>query len=110
MVLAVCLSGMLLVLSASGCGKQETVEFKKETDEKLPAEAIAVRKAFASAEPTLKNPVMETMNLIKAGAYAEALPQLQKLAGNPVIDPGQKQALETLITRLKTGPSTPPRN
>ena len=50
------------------------------------------------------------MNLIKAGAYAEALPQLQKLASNPAIDSGQKQALETLITRLKTGTSTPARN
>ena len=104
------LSGLGLVLILAGCGKQETVEFKKETDENLPTEAIAVRKAFESAEPALKNPVMETMNLIKAGAYAEALPQLEKLAGNPVIDPGQKQALETLITRLKTGPPTPSRN
>lgn len=94
----------ILLLGVVGCGKSS--EQNTQADEGLPAEAVAVRKAFESSSPSYKNPVKEALNLVKAGAvnpstYAEVLPQLQTLAANPTISAEQKQALEALVEKLK---------
>jgi hypothetical protein len=103
----------LFVAGWCGCGGPDA-ELKEASDEGLPPEAVAVRQAFESAHPSLKNPVMEALNLVKAGkvnpaAYGEALPQLQRLASNPTLTPEQKQALEALVLKLRSDLSTRPR-
>jgi len=95
-----------LLFTVSGCGGGDA-GFQSAADEGLPEEGIAVRKAFESASPSLKNPVQESLRRVKAGstnpdAYIEALPQLQRLAANPNISPDQKQALDALIQKLRT--------
>lgn len=100
---------LFMILILGGCGKSG-VDAKQE-DAGLPPEAVAVRKAFESSSPSYKNPVKEALNLVKAGsvnrnAYAEVIPQLQKLASNPTISAEQKQALEALVEKLKGELST----
>ena len=75
-------------------------------DEGLPPEAVAVRKAFESSDPSYKNPVSEMLKLVKAGganviAYSEALPQAEVLAANPTMNAEQKQALEAMVQKMK---------
>lgn len=89
-----------------GCGRSEVLP-GSHTDEGLPPEAIAVRTAFESASPSKKGPVEEMLRLVQAGstnpsAYAEVLPQLEKLAGNPTLSAEQKQAVEALIQKLRS--------
>jgi len=96
-----------VVLLLIGCGGVSDADFQQPSDEGLPPEAIAVRKAFESAEPAYRNPVEEALRLVKAGAinksaYAEALPQVQRLAANPTISAEQKQALTALAEKLKS--------
>lgn len=103
----VCLAVTLFV---AGCGSGK-VKLQEPSDEGLPAEAIAVRVAFEDASPSYKHPVGEALNLVKAGSqnpqvYSEAIPQLQRLANNPTISAEQKQALQTLIQKLKADLST----
>jgi len=103
----VCMAAMVLV---SGCGSGK-VKLQEPSDEGLPAEAVAVRVAFEDASPSYKHPVGEVLNLVKVGsqnpqAYAEAIPQLQRLANNPNISAEQKQALQTLMQKLRTDLST----
>jgi hypothetical protein len=68
------------------------------------AEVAKVEKAFASADASLRFPVDDTLRIVKAGAYADALPSLRKLAGNARLTPEQKQALQELIQKLETTP------
>ena len=72
----------------------------------MPAEAVAVRKAFESSTPDKQVAIKEILRVVKAGglnpsAYAEVVPQIQKLAGNSTISADQKQALEALVQKLK---------
>jgi hypothetical protein len=104
----VSMGGVLLVLAlvTFGCGKTDGTADAQQ-DEGLPPEAVAVRAAFAGSGPSYENPVSELLKLVKAGqensaAYAEAIPQLQRLATNPTISASQKQALEALLEKLKT--------
>jgi hypothetical protein len=97
---------MVLVWVASGCGKTDRTVGAQQ-DEGLPPEAVAVRAAFVGSGPSYENPVSEILKLVKAGqensaAYAEAIPQLQRLATNPTISASQKQAVEALLEKLKT--------
>lgn len=102
---------IVLALVTFGCGKTNgTAEAQQ--DEGLPAEAVAVRAAFAGSGPSYENPVSEILKLVKAGqensaAYAEVIPQLQRLASNPTITAQQKQALEALVEKLKADLSNP---
>jgi hypothetical protein len=97
---------VVLALLVFGCGKTNG-NAEAQQDEGLPPEAVAVRVAFAGSGPSYENPVSELLKLVKAGqensaAYAEAIPQLQRLASNPTISASQKQALEALLEKLKT--------
>lgn len=90
-------------LMLCGCGKNDTVA----TDPDALPEVVAVQKAFASATPSFRNPVNQTLELVKAGkvnpeAYAEAMPQLKMLATNPNMTADQKSTLEALIEKLKS--------
>ena len=98
--------GLLLV----GCGAKESAS--TQTDPAAMPEVVAVQKAFESAAPSFRNPVNQTLDLVKAGkvnpdAYAEALPQLQRLAANTYLNADQKKVLDVLIERLKLELPTP---
>jgi hypothetical protein len=98
LLLAVCVSALLL-----GCGKSSSTP---DADAGLPPEAIAVRKAFAGSGPSYRNPIEEALALVRAGrvnpsGYAEALPQLERIAANTTITSEQKQALDTLIQKIR---------
>lgn len=91
----------------AGCGKSGTVLQAEHSNEGLFPEAVKVREVFASAPPALKNPVDESLKLVKAGntspsAYREALPQFQQLAANPMLSADQKAAIESLLVRLNS--------
>jgi hypothetical protein len=95
-----------LVLLA-GCGKSDKVAVV-DPNAGLPPEAVAVRQAFESSEPSYRYPVEDVLRLVKAGqsnpvAMSEALPMLGKLITNPTITPAQKQALEDLMQNIKSG-------
>jgi hypothetical protein len=95
-----------VILGVAGCGKPD-VTFQEKSDAGLPAEAVAVRKAFASATPDRQATIKEILGIVKAGgsnpsAYAEVLPQLQKFGANPTITAEQKQAIEALVQKLQT--------
>jgi hypothetical protein len=90
----------------TGCGKSNSIP-AADPNAGLPAEAIAVRKAFESASPSYRNPIEEVLALVRAGqinpsALAEALPQLERIASNPTISAEQKQALDELIQKIKS--------
>lgn len=104
-LLAIAALAGLTVLS--GCGGSGGGGGSVGSDTGLPAEAIAVQQAFEDASPSKKYPVMEMMGLIRTGAtnrmaYAEVLPQLQKLAENPTLTPEQKQSLDALLAKIRS--------
>ena len=97
--------GCVLILCLMGCG--QSGDTNKAQDQGLLPEAVTVRKAFRSANPSSQGPVEETLRLVKAGAanpsaYTEAVPLIQKLAANPSISAEQKLALEALAEKLKS--------
>ena len=94
---------VILALVFTGCGTKKDAVV---TDPDALPEVVAVQHAFAAAPPSFRNPVNQTLELVKAGkvnrdAYSEALPQLQMLATNPNITADQKRVLEALTERLK---------
>ena len=94
-----------MILCLMGCG--QSGDANNAQDQGLLPEAVAVRKAFRSANPSSQGPVAETIRLVKAGAanpsaYNEAMPLIQKLAANPNISAEQKLALEALGEKLKS--------
>ena len=92
-------------LGLAGCGKSNPGPAPAQTVGPGGAEAAKVEKAFASADPSLRFPVDDALRIVKAGAYADALPALRKLAGNARLTPEQKQALQELIQKLETKPA-----
>lgn len=95
----------------AGCGKSGG-DHAAQADAGLPEEAVAVRTAFAGSGPSYENPLSEMLKLVKAGkdnpaAYAEVIPQLQRLASNPTLTAQQKQSLEALVAKLKADHSNP---
>lgn len=89
-----------------GCGGSGEVNAVN-PDEGLPTEAIAVRKAFESASISKKGPVTEMLGLVRTGstnrmAYADVLPQLEKLSTNPTLTSEQKQAVDALVQKIKS--------
>ena len=100
---------MLLAAHAvllSGCGDSGSSGPVQSNEGMLP-EAVAVRKAFESAEPSLRYPVLDSLKLVEREpitpqAYSDALPSLRRLTAAPDLTAEQKQALETLIQRLQS--------
>lgn len=102
---------LIVGMIVGGCGKSDS-NLAAQRAAGLPPEALSVRDAFAGSGPSYENPVNEILKLIKAGeqnpaAYAEALPQLQRLASNPTISAQQKQALDALVEKLRAAASNP---
>jgi hypothetical protein len=92
-------------LGLAGCSKSNPGPAPAQNTGPGGAEVSKVEKAFASADACLRLPVGETLRIVKAGGYADALPQLRKPAGNARITPEQKQALQELVQKLETTPA-----
>jgi hypothetical protein len=97
------LSSLLLLV---GCRRSDSSSGNIQNQNDLP-EVVDVRKAFQSADPSLRNPVLQSLKIVEAGsvnpsAYAEAIPQLQTLEANPYVSVDQKKAMNALINRLKS--------
>ena len=67
-----------------------------------PVDLTEVRKAFESASPGLKLSVDETISAVRNRAFDVAIEQCQKLSKNPSLTPGQKQALENLVSKVRS--------
>jgi hypothetical protein len=100
---------MALVLAAgfglAGCSKTSSVPAAAQNTGPAAAEVAKVEKVFASADASFRFPVDEALRIVKAGGYADALPQLRKLAANTRLTPDQKQALQELVQKLETTPA-----
>jgi len=106
--------GLAAIGSLVGCGGGSSSSTPDDLIVGLPPEAVAVYDAFKDASASYKFPVEDALILIKSGAenpraYADAIPSLQRLATNPSITPEQKQALDTLIAKLRSDLATAPR-
>lgn len=89
----------------AGCGGGDT-QPSGPSDEGMVPEAIAVRDAFAEAHPSYRNPINELLGIAKVApenpvAYAEVIPQLERISTDSGLTPEQKQALDALVKRLK---------
>ena len=95
-----------VLLALSGCGKSGSPITVSES--KLGPDGVdisAVKKSFQGADQGLRFALDDTFRIIQAGAYGDAIPALQKLSENPKITPEQKEALSSLIQKLKTLPA-----
>ena len=100
---ALALAALVLVLAPCGCSKSnpDSAGAQSPAAGPLASEMKQVQTAFDSAEQRRKFAVEDTLRIVSAGGYADALPQLQRLAVAPNLTPEQKQALQQLITKVE---------
>jgi hypothetical protein len=65
-------------------------------------------KAFPSPPPEVAASIEKIVSGVRYRQYQEALPELEKLAANPSLTPGQKKAVDGLLDRVKKAMATPP--
>jgi hypothetical protein len=97
--------GLALVLGlVSGCGKSgaSSASVSGNVQTASAVDASKVRRAFESADPSLKFPLEDELKIVSAGRYADALPGLRRLADNPKLSADQKQSLQELIQNLQS--------
>ena len=103
--LSVCLRllASLIMIAAAGCGetggKSDAIGEAKPDDQ---PELSAVLKAFSGEDISMRSSVEEMARMVRNGMVQDAIPSLTKLSTNPKLKTDQKQALESLITSLKT--------
>lgn len=101
----------LAVLLLTGCGKKETATAPAggaaatvaETPAQ-PADPVDLSQyeaAFASARPGLKMTADEAATAIRARNFRDAVEQLQRIAGFTTLTPGQRQAVQELINKVR---------
>lgn len=78
-----------LSLLFSGCSKKGNVD------------TAPLEKSFASAEPATKSTADTAVSSIKAGDYATAMAQLQKLSAQAKLTPEQQQAVRDVLEQVK---------
>lgn len=102
-ILARILAACLFVLSMEGCGNSGTtsdsIGSAKPDDRQ---ELVAVLQAFKEEDVSMRSTVEELAQMVRSGMIQDALPGLTKFSTNPKLNPEQKQALDNLITSLKT--------
>ena len=90
-VLTLLLAAVLtLSLFTTGCGKGDGG-----------LDTAAIEKAFSSADSGLKASAEKAIASVKAGDFAGALSELQKLASDVKITPEQKTAVSDFIAQVK---------
>lgn len=87
---------------ASGCKKSEPAADASTTAQapKL-LDDSAVLKAFSSAPPAVRYTIEQPVNAAQAGGFADALPQLQKIAASPQLTPEQRTAVNEFIQQIQ---------
>jgi hypothetical protein len=60
-----------------------------------------IESSFSSAEPATKSGADKAVSAIKAGDYASAMAELQKLAGQAKLTPEQQQAIKDVLEQVK---------
>jgi hypothetical protein len=95
---------LAVVIVLAGCGKSNPTSASTPNNGPAGVEISKVEKAFTSADASFRFPLDEALRIVKAGGYADALPQLQKLAANPRLTSDQKQSLQDLVQKLQTMP------
>lgn len=100
----------LAMLLLTGCGKKETATVPASgaaTAAEVPAQPAdpvdlsQYEAAFASARPGLKMTADEAATAIRARNFRDALEQLQRIAGFTTLTPGQRQAVQDLINKVR---------
>lgn len=101
----------LAVVLLTGCGKKETAATPASGAAATATEAPAqpadpvdlsqYEAAFASARPGLKMTADEAATAIRARNFRDALEQLQRIAGFTTLTPGQRQAVQDLINKVR---------
>ena len=107
---SVCLTVLL-----TGCGKDEAETSAVASNDPVVQAALASQppdpvdltqflKSFETANAGLKLYADETVAVIRARAFRDAMEQLQKLAQNPNLTPEQRQAVQGVVTQLQSMP------
>lgn len=95
------------VLAIVGCGKgNSTIENGAAggVTSDVPADPVdlsEVRAAFASASPALRVSLDETISLVRARQFSDAVAHTQKFAKFPNLTSEQAKSLQNLIEKLK---------
>ena len=84
----------------TGCGQANHAVSQTTTTVAGGADTAPLEKAFANAM-SFRPMIAETVKIIQAARYDDALPALQRLAANPQITPQQKKTVEDLIQALR---------
>jgi len=111
-VLLLSLSGAIL----SGCGGKDDAASAPQSSNPAVAAALASKpkdpvdltqflKAFESADSSIKLYADETVAVIRARSYRDAVEQLQKLSRNPKLTAEQRQAITDLTQKIQTLPA-----
>jgi hypothetical protein len=99
----------------TGCGKGEADTSAVTSNDPVVQAALASQppdpvdltqflKAFATADAGLKLYADETVAVIRARVFRDAVEQLQKLSQNPNLSPEQRQAIHSVMTQLQSLP------
>ncbi|MBI3881674.1 MAG: hypothetical protein HY301_16620 [Verrucomicrobia bacterium] len=94
------MKSILLLTLAAVCALGLTA-CKKNADGSTSVDTAAVEKAFASAEPALKETVNTAVAAIKSADYQGALGKLNTALSDAKITPEQKTAVQSLIEQVK---------
>ena len=60
-----------------------------------------IEKSFSSAEPATKNSADKAVSALKAGDYAGAMAELQRLAAQAKLTPEQQQAITDALEQVR---------
>jgi hypothetical protein len=103
-ILFCCLGSLIFALA--GCSKAAPPASAQTRVGPDGVEVAAAEQAFRASDASLRFVLDDQLRLIGAGAYADAVRGLRKLADNPKVSPDQKKALEDLIQKLQAlGPA-----
>lgn len=80
---------LVLAVALSACGSKSSVDTSK------------LEKSFQSAEPAQRSNADKAVSAIKAGNYAEAMTDLQKLAAQAKLTPEQQQAIKDVMAQVQ---------
>jgi hypothetical protein len=78
-----------VILTLPACSKKSSVD------------TAPLEKSFASAEPATKSTADTAVSELKAGNYAGAMAELQKLAAQVKLTPEQQQAVKDVLAQVQ---------
>ena len=98
--MACSLSLLTALCLGTGCGRANHPVSPTTATSAGGVDTTPLEKAFENSMSF--RPMMdETVKIIRAAHYADALPMLQRLAANPQLTPQQKQTVDDLIQAIR---------